>query len=209
MKPAQTVDAHCSGAYGFARVKGCLNRSRAVLLGEIADERGESPARTLIEVSLENDLGVAFVAENVGHEKPERVGPMLAHPLVHVGASDGGAHITSFSTYGDTGYLFSQFVRGSHHFTLEQAVKKITADTAEIRGLEGRGTIAEGKAADLVVFDPARIGRGAEHAVFDMPGRGMRYVRDSVGVDAVVVNGAVAYRDGEYMGAGTGTICTQ
>jgi N-acyl-D-aspartate/D-glutamate deacylase len=133
---------------------------------------------------------------------------MLAHPLVHIGASDGGAHITSFSTYGDTGYLFSQFVRGSHHLTLEQAVKKITAEPAEIWGLEGRGNLAVGKAADVVVFDAARIDRGAEHAVFDMPGRGMRYVRDSIGVDTVVVNGAVAYRDGEYTSARTGTICT-
>src|SRR4029450_5387120 len=113
----------------------------------------------------------------------------------------------SFSTYGDTGYLFSQFVRGSHHFSLEQAVKKITADTADIWGLKDRGVVQPGKAADLVVFDAERIARGDEHAVFDMPGRGMRYVRDSIGVDAVVVNGAVAYRNGEYTSAQTGTIC--
>ena len=177
------------------------------LLSEIADERGESPARALINVSLEHDLHVAFVAENVGHQAPERVGPMLAHPFVHIGASDGGAHIRSFSTYGDTGYLFSQFVRGSRHFTLEQAVKKITSDTAEIWGLKDRGTLAAGRAADVVVFDAASIDRGAEHAVYDMPARGMRYVRDSVGVDAVLVNGAVAYEAGEYTKAETGTIC--
>ena len=38
---------------------------------------------------------------------------MLANPLVHIGASDGGAHLASFATYGDTGYLFSEFVRKS------------------------------------------------------------------------------------------------
>ena len=41
------------------------------------------------------------------------VGEMLAHPFVHVGASDGGAHVGSFATYGDTGHLFSQYVRGT------------------------------------------------------------------------------------------------
>ncbi len=87
-------------------------------------------------MSLENDLLVPFLAANVGHQDADRVGPMLAHPLVHVGASDGGAHVTSFSTYGDTGFLFSRYVRETHHLRLEQAVKKITADTAEIWGLE-------------------------------------------------------------------------
>jgi N-acyl-D-aspartate/D-glutamate deacylase len=184
----------------------------ATLVGQrldaIADARGAPVARTLIEVSLENDLAVPFLAANMGHEDDARVGNLLAHPLVHVGASDGGAHIKSFSTYGDTGYLLGHFVRDTHHFTLEAAVKKITADTADIWGLAGRGRIAIGAAADLVVFDPARIDRGPEHAEFDMPGGGMRYVRESVGIDAVVVNGALAWRDGTYTNAHAGHVCS-
>src|SRR5262249_25882414 len=74
-------------------------------LSDIACERGQVPARALIEVSLENGLDVAFLAASRGHEKTERIGPMLNHPLVHIGASDGGAHLASFATYGDTGYL--------------------------------------------------------------------------------------------------------
>jgi len=62
--------------------------------------------------------------------------PTLANPLVHIGASDGGAHITSLSTYGDTGYLFSEFVRKSGAMTLEQAVQKITSETAKIWALK-------------------------------------------------------------------------
>src|SRR5665213_979935 len=107
---------------------------------------------------------------------------MLADPLVHVGASDGGAHIASFATYGDTGFLFSEFVRKAGVLTLEQAVKKITSDAAT-------------------------IGRGDERPVFDMPGDGMRYVRDSVGIDTVVVNGEVAWAKGAYTGSPSGEIC--
>jgi N-acyl-D-aspartate/D-glutamate deacylase len=132
---------------------------------------------------------------------------MLANPLVHIGASDGGAHLASFATYGDTGYLFSEFVRASHALTLEQAVKKITADTAEIWGLKDRGVLQSGKAADVVVFDAATIARGEERPTFDMPGEGMRYTRDSVGVDAVLVNGEVAWRDGKYTDSNTGAVC--
>jgi len=176
-------------------------------LAEVADDRGEAPALALVNLSLENDLGVPFLAESVGHQDSARVGPLLAHPLVHVGASDGGAHITSFSTYGDTGFLLSRYVRETGHLTLEQAVRKITADTAEIWGLERRGKLETGYAADVVVFDAERIDRGEEHAVFDMPGRGMRYVRNSIGVDTVIVNGTIAYSGGAYAASCAGVVC--
>ncbi|MFI4934735.1 MAG: amidohydrolase family protein [Caulobacterales bacterium] len=176
-------------------------------LGEIAAERGETPARALITLSLEHDLDVAFLAASRGHDDTGRIGPMLADPLTHIGASDGGAHLASFATYGDTGYLFSEFVRKSGALGLEQAVKKITSDTAEIWGLKDRGALREGFAADIVVFDAATIARGEERPIFDMPGHGMRYVRDSIGIDTVVVNGQVAWAKGAYTGAHSGMIC--
>jgi N-acyl-D-aspartate/D-glutamate deacylase len=176
-------------------------------LGEIAKARGETPASALISLSLERGLDVAFIAANRGHEDTGRIGPMLASPHVHIGASDGGAHIASFATYGDTGYLFSEFVRKAGAMTLEQAVKKITSETADIWRIKDRGTLKEGFAADIVVFDPDAIGRGEEHAVFDMPGDGMRYVRGSIGIDTVVVNGEVAWANGAYTDAKAGEIC--
>ena len=176
-------------------------------LAEIAAERGEGAARALINVSLEHGLDVGFVAADRGHNDTDRIGPMLANPLVHIGASDGGAHLASFATYGDTGYLFSEFVRASGALSLEGAVKKITSDTAKIWGLKDRGELREGFAADVVVFDAAAIGRGPERPAFDMPGDGMRYVRDATGVEAVVVNGAVAWQAGRYTDAKSGRVC--
>jgi N-acyl-D-aspartate/D-glutamate deacylase len=175
-------------------------------LREVAAARDQGAADTMIELSLQHDLEVHFLAANRGHEVAERIGPLLADPLVHIGASDGGAHICSFSTYGDTGFLFSRFVRETGALSLEQAVKKITLDTASIWGLRDRGLLRNGYAADVVVFDPQTIDRGPEHAVHDVPGGGMRYVRDSVGVDAVFVNGVLAWdRDG-YKEAHSGAV---
>jgi N-acyl-D-aspartate/D-glutamate deacylase len=176
-------------------------------LSAIAAERGEVPALALINLSLENGLDVAFLAASMGHQDTDRIGPMLAHPLVHIGASDGGAHIASFATYGDTGYLFSEFVRASGHLSLEQAVRKITAETADIWGLKDRGRLAPGQAADIVIFDAGEIGRGEERPVFDMPGDGMRYVRSANGIDTVLVNGEIAWRDGAYTDARAGVVC--
>ena len=176
-------------------------------LSELAKARGEVPALALINLSLEHGLDVAFLAASQGHQVTERIGPMLAHPLVHIGASDGGAHLSSFSTYGDTGYLFSEFVRRGRHLSLEQAVRKITAETADIWGLKDRGRLQPGLAADIVVFDPDRIDRGEERPAFDMPGDGMRYVRDAAGIDTVLVNGEIAYAGGAYTGARSGVVC--
>jgi len=188
---------------GDAAPASCAGRT----LGEIAAERGEGPARALINLSLENGLDVAFIAAGRGHDSTDRIGPMLASPFVHIGASDGGAHLASFATYGDTGYLFSEFVRKSGALSLEAAVKKITSDTADIWGLKDRGRLEAGKAADIVVFDAATIARGEERPQFDMPGDGMRYVRDAVGVETVLVNGEIAWEAGRYTDARSGTIC--
>ena len=162
-------------------------------LAEIADLRQSSPIEVMIDLSLEEDLGAHFLAANMGHNDDNRVGTLLAHPQVHVGASDGGAHILSFSTYGDTGYLFSQFVRQTGALSLEGAVKKITSDTASIWGLEGRGLLQKGYAADITIFNPAEIDRGAEYFIQDVPGDGSRYVRDAKGIDTVIVGGAIAW----------------
>jgi N-acyl-D-aspartate/D-glutamate deacylase len=176
-------------------------------LSDIARERGEGAAEAVLNISREGGLDVAFLAANGGHHLTDRIGPMLANPLVHIGASDGGAHLASFSTYGDTGYLFSEFVRKSGDFTLEQAVKKITADTADIWGLKNRGRLKPGLAADIVVFDADTIARLEERPVHDLPGDGMRYIRSATGVDVVVVNGAVAYAHGAYTDSRSGAIC--
>ena len=178
-------------------------------LGEIAAERGSTPVQAMIDLSLEEDLQVHFLSASMGHEDPSRVGPALANDLVHVGASDAGAHIQSFATSGDTGYLLSEFVRKGGHLSLEHAVRKITGDTARIWGLPDRGVLRPGSAADVVVFDPETIGRGEEVPVRDMPGGGMRYVRSASGIDTVLVNGEVVYtRAGGYTDAHTGVLAT-
>lgn len=162
-------------------------------LADIAKDRGVSPLEAMIDISIEEDLDAHFLSADMGHNDDAEVGALLAHPRVHIGASDGGAHILSFSTYGDTGYLFGHFVRERKMLSLEAAVKKVTSDTAAIWGLSDRGALRPGYAADVVVFDAATIDRGAERFVGDVPGGGWRYVRDSHGVETVIVGGAIAW----------------
>ncbi len=180
-------------------------------LGDIAAERGTSPSELLIDLSVEDDLQTWFMRADIGHDNAEAVGAMLAHPLVHVGASDGGAHVGSFATFGDTGHLFSQYVRKTHSLRLEDAVKKITLDTATIWGLDDRGVLKEGKAADICVFDADTIDRGPEVASDDFPGDAIRWIRRQVGVHSVIVNGVETWSetDGYIAGARGGQMITR
>ncbi len=160
---------------------------------------------------MEEELGTWFIRANAGHHNVEIVGGMLAHPLVHIGASDGGAHVGSFATYGDTGLLLSTYVRQTGALTLEGAIKKITHDVATIWGLADRGLLREGYAADVCVFDSATIDRGPEVASDDFPGGGTRWIRRQVGMDAVIVNGTVTWTaaDGYSPTARAGVIATR
>ena len=162
-------------------------------LAEIGEMRGVSPLDAMIDLSIEEKLDAHFLAENMGHNLDDKVGGLLKHPRVHIGASDGGAHILSFSTYGDTGYLFGHFVRKHGLLSIEEAVKKVTSDTAAIWGIPERGLLQKGLVADIVVFDPEAIDRGKEVYVQDVPGDGSRYIRDAHGIDTVIVGGGVAW----------------
>ncbi|MCB0997981.1 MAG: amidohydrolase family protein [Acidimicrobiales bacterium] len=202
------------GAGGFV-VRDVVHDRNDDLIGrsidDIARERGGSHGDTIVDLALDEDLGTWFIRANIGHDNSPVVGDLLAHPYVHVGASDGGAHVGSFSTFGDTGYLFSEFVRSTKSLSLEAAVKKITLDPAQIWKLPGRGLLAAGNAADVVVFDADTIGRGPEIASDDFPGEGVRWIRRQEGVDTVVVNGEITWTadDGYVPDARAGQIATR
>jgi len=77
-------------------------------------------------------------------------------------------------------------------------VHKLSGEPAAVYGLGDRGTIEVGKAADLVVFDPATVAPGPLRRVRDFPAAGERLVADSpVGVAHVLVNGAPIRQEGE------------
>ena len=73
----------------------------------------------------------------------------------------------------------------------------MTAVPAARVHLADRGTLATGKAGDVVVFDAARV---ADTATFANP---FQY---PLGITAVVVNGVISVRDGQRPSAGAGTV---
>jgi len=72
---------------------------------------------------------------------------------------------------------------------MEEAVRRLTSHPAGVMGLQGRGQIREGYAADLLLFDPRIVGRDPKRRVHDLPAGGARLTTDAVGVQGVWVNG--------------------
>ena len=173
---------------------------------QIAGERGVSLPDVMLDVALADELQTEFCIRGVIHADVDSVAEILSHPLVHIGASDAGAHIAQFCGAGDTCYLLERFVREHKRMSLEQAVHRLTGELARDWGIAERGEIAVGRFADLVVFDPETIARGPERFVGDVPGDANRYVRDAAGIDAVIVNGALTVERGKYTDARAGRI---
>ncbi len=173
---------------------------------QIAGELAKSLPEVMLELALADGLRTEFCIRGVIHADVESVSEILSHPLVHVGASDAGAHIAQFCGAGDTCYLIERFVREYKKMSLERAVERLTGELARDWGIVDRGVIAEGKFADLVLFDPETIARGPELFVGDVPGNGNRYLRSAQGIEAVIVNGAVTLERGRYTAERAGRI---
>ena len=80
--------------------------------------------------------------------------------------------------------------------SLEEGVRQLTSRPAEVFGIQGRGRLAPGFAADLVTFDPDAIGCLPLRRVHDLPGGVDRLISEASGIDSVIVNGAIIRRDG-------------
>jgi len=120
------------------------------------------------------------------------------------GASDAGAHVQYNTDSCYAVWTLQHWVRERGVLTIEQAIKMLTADQADLFGFRDRGRVQLGLAADLVLFDPDRVGTTGVRYVRDQPADGTRLVTDAVGVVASVVNGVVATRDGSPTGARPG-----
>jgi len=126
----------------------------------------------------------------------DEVEVLLTDPHTMLGLSDAGAHASQLCDSGFSTHLLSRWVRERRALTLEDAVRKLTSEPAEIFGITDRGLLAAGRAADVVVFDPATVACSDLRRVHDQPAGADRLVADAIGIDAVVVNGVTIRRDG-------------
>jgi len=176
-------------------------------IAEVAAERGVDPLDAMVDLALDDELGTAFLGA-LFNKNMQHLRGHIADPRVMLGLGDGGAHLDMLFEAGYPTYLLGHWVRQEGAMTLEQAVRRLTGEPAAFLGLADRGLIMPGLAADLMVFDPARVGspQRAEQFRHDLPGGGSRLYAGAEGMHYVIVNGAVLLEDGRHTGALTGRI---
>jgi N-acyl-D-amino-acid deacylase len=140
--------------------------------------------------------GASMVYHFMSEDDVERI---MRHPAVGIASDAGviqpGAGVPHPRGYGNTARVLGDFVRTRKVLSLEEAVRKMTSLPAEHFGFAGRGVIREGAAADLVIFNPARV---ADRATYAAPHA------SPAGLPHVLVNGVFVVRDGAQTGARPG-----
>jgi N-acyl-D-aspartate/D-glutamate deacylase len=162
---------------------------------EVAAERGLDPSDLVLDLSLETGLEARFRMAVLNYDE-DAVEAVLTDPITHLGLSDAGAHASQLCDACFSTHLLGHWVRERSAMTLEEAVRMLTSEPAEIFGLTDRGLLAEERPADVVVFDPETVGTSGPRRVADLPGGADRLVTDGWGIEAVVVNGTVIRRKG-------------
>jgi N-acyl-D-aspartate/D-glutamate deacylase len=164
----------------------------------IAAERGVDPLDCFFDIALEQDLKTRFVAK-LFQNVDAGVAPLLRHEAGVVALSDAGAHLIFMCDAGFGLHFLKHWVRETGTFSLADGVRKLTSDPAGKYRIPDRGRIAPGAWADLLLFDPAKVGLSGLVRLRDLPGGGSRMIRKPEGVEGVWVNGVKVFDGKAYV----------
>jgi N-acyl-D-aspartate/D-glutamate deacylase len=171
----------------------------------ISAQRRTDPIDTLLDLSLESDLACQFGIPVMNVDEAI-VGKLIRHPAGILALSDAGAHVDTLADQGFTSTLLAHWVRELGALKIEDAVRLITSIPARIYGIRERGELRAGWSADVVLFDPTRIGLERTELVHDLPGGAARLIQRATGVEHVIVNGEVLIDAGEQTNARGGRL---
>ena len=183
-----------------------LKSLEGLTVAEMARAQGKDAVDTFLDTAIADDLSCEFTMASF-NTRVDRVAELLNDPSILIGLGDGGAHVDMLCDCGYPTYLLGTWVRERGVLSIEQAVRRLTSDPADLFGISDRGRLHPGLAADIVIFDPETVGSGNRgERRYDLPGGGKRMVMPSQGVQYTLVNGDVVYADGQIVGSGSGRI---
>jgi N-acyl-D-amino-acid deacylase len=171
-------------------------------VARIAERAGTDPATAALE--MVRRWGGAVTTIVAGQSEPI-LRRIMAHPRTAI-ASDGWAFDPAAGglphprNYGTFPRVLGRYARDEGVLTLTEAIRKMTSLPARRLNLHGRGVISPGYIADLVLFSPDAV---ADTATFERP------QQFCLGINAVIVAGQIAYRDGQDTGVAAGRLLRQ
>jgi N-acyl-D-aspartate/D-glutamate deacylase len=173
-----------------------LRRFTGKTLAEVAALRGKSPEETAMDLVIEDTtrVGVIYFSMSEDNVRRELTLPWMSF-CSDAGALAPGPPFTDAAAhpraYGSFARLLGRYVRDEHVLTLAEAIRRLTSLPAGNLKLDRRGRLAPGYFADVVVFDPARIG---DRATYQAPHQ------LATGVEHVWVNGVQVLGAGQFTG---------
>jgi len=171
-------------------------------VAELARAQGKDAFDWFLDFGLDGELD-AMVDCKLFNTDEDAVRELLRHPHSAITLSDAGAHLAFLCDAGFGLHLFGHWARERGDMTLEQAVQAVTSRAADAYRIKDRGRLTPGSWADLILFDPATVGRGEKRRVWDLPGGASRIDTPALGLHGVWVNG-VRVVDGRGPISGSG-----
>ena len=174
-------------------------------VGQIAQMQGRGIIDAFLDLVVDENLDTEFLHGEINVDEAA-MAKILTYPNALIGLSDGGAHVQFQSGFGFSTRLLAEWVREKGVMSLEQAVRRLTFDSASIFGLYDRGLLRPGMGADITIFDPDTVRPLPLEVVHDFPTGAKRIKEPAAGILATVVNGEVLMENGKHTGALPGRV---
>jgi N-acyl-D-amino-acid deacylase len=180
-----------------------LDRKRS--LQQLADDSGKDPVEVYVDRLLASEgLELWNLWTHGGNLEFQWQYMQLPNVIPMLG--DAGAHVGLFTDADSPTFLLGKLTRDRGIHTLEEAIHKITQQSADVIGIKERGSVKEGWHADLNVIDYAELDSCHPEYVRDFPHNGGRFVVKSKGYDATIVGGQIVIQNGIYTGNRPGQV---
>lgn len=163
----------------------------------LAQARDQHPVDAFLDIALSEDLHTHFIGKFFQNQD-DGVAPLLKHPASVITLSDAGAHLAYMCDAGFGLHFLSHWVRETGHFSLSEGIRRLTSEPAHRFRIRGRGILQVGAPADMLLFDPHRVGLSKPLTRADLPGGASRMVREPTGVHGVWVNGVMVHDGKNY-----------
>ena len=171
----------------------------------IAGKENIDPIELLYDRMLERNGRELFLVPllNYSGGDAEPIREMMYHPRAALGLGDGGAHCGMICDASIQTFMLTHWVRDrtrGARIPIEFAVKRMSKDTADLYGLNDRGTIEVGKKADLNLIDLDRLRLEPPEMIHDLPAGGRRFMQRARGYRATLVSGEFTIENDELTG---------
>jgi N-acyl-D-aspartate/D-glutamate deacylase len=174
-------------------------------VSQIAEMENKHVIDAMLDLSVADDLRTEW-AGPVANANIEGYRDLMSSPYTMPGVSDGGAHVKFITPAIYPTEVLSWLVRETGILTLEEAHFRLSGLMAWAAGFKDRGTLREGQAADIVIYDINTVQSLPSEIAYDLPANEWRRVQKADGYRHILVNGVETFQDGKCTGATPGAL---